>query len=605
MEHIMSDDEQAGGVPIGSTSLTSSIDQGHYPTFNTAPPAYSPPSNTVSFGMMAHHNPGAFPSSFFPPALGYSDFPTAPATASQTFHPTVAPYFAADFDDDFYPGGAPGGQSDVSSFLDTWRGVSLRHPNSANVVGSKASTFRHIERPKTVDRKQLQGDRLDVQGINWEALETTRETARAIRANFAHASHGRNHFHLHVGPNSLPGQLYHSDGQQLAKPLPDTDSFFRFRRMNTEHRAWIAHFQLRNIISATSQHDIYYAKGSRVMRTDAYNMRTSCLMDLPPVAGSSNAGGFRVTALTASSNTLIAGGFTGEYAITNLQSEVGTPPTVGSVTPADNGITNHVHAFTHRTSAHTTAAFCSNDAKMRILDCETGTFTHTFPYARPINCAATSPDGRLRVVVGDCNEALITNAETGQPVEILRNHTDHAFACAWADDGRYVATGAQDSQIVVYDARWWRDPLRFIAAEVACARALAFSPVGGGKRVLLAAEADDVVNVIDAQTFASRQSLSLFGAIGGMSITPDGGDVFVACCDNKVGGILGFERTGYGQEYGLGGLWRRDWKYGDQRMVQEEPAEWATDGEMRRDGRVIKGPTARSRRGLGLGKLIV
>ncbi|KAJ9648313.1 hypothetical protein H2199_001167 [Coniosporium tulheliwenetii] len=572
MEHIMFDDEQSGGVPIGGNTFANLIDQGVYPTFNTALPAYSPPSNTGSLGMMAHYNPSAFPSSFFPPALGYSNLPTAPATASQTFHPAVAPYFAADFDDDFYPGGAPGGQSDVSSFLDTWRGVSLRHPNSANVVGPKASTFRHVERPKTVDRKQLQGDRFDIQGINWEALETTRETARAIRANFAHTSDRRNRFHLH-----------------LAKPLPDTDSFFRFRRMNTEHRAWIAHFQLRNIISATSQHDIYYAKGSKVMHTDAYNMRT----------------GFRVTALTASNNTLVAGGFTGEYAITNLQSEIGTPPTVGHVTPAENGITNHAHAFAHRTSAHTTAAFCSNDAKMRILDCETGTFTDTFPYAHPINCAATSPDGRLRVVVGDCNEALITNAETGQPVEILRNHTDHAFACAWADDGRYVATGAQDSQIVVYDARWWRDPLRFIATELACPRSLAFSPVGGGKRVLLAAEADDVVNVIDAQTFASRQSLSLFGAIGGMSITPDGEDVFVACCDNKVGGILGFERTGYGQEYGLGGVWRRDWKYGDQRMVQEGPAEWGTDEEMRNDGRVVKGATARSRRGLGLGKLIV
>ena len=51
---------------------------------------------------------------------------------------------------------------------------------------------------------------------------------------------------------------------------------------------------------------------------------------------------------------------------------------------------------------------------------------------------------------------------------------------------------------------------RPIAAEMAGVRKLKFSPLGSGKRVLVAAEPADFVSIIDAATFSSKQTLSFF-----------------------------------------------------------------------------------------------
>lgn len=116
--------------------------------------------------------------------------------------------------------------------------------------------------------------------------------------------------------------------------------------------------------------------------------------------------------------------------------------------------------------------------------------------------------------------------------------------------------------VKIWDARKWTNssgvaqPVTTIAAEVAGVRKLKFSPLGSGKRVLLAAEPADIISVIDAQTFTSKQTLSFFGEIGGVDFTNDGQNVFVAICDNMRGGIMEFERcdSASGDAYDLEGL---------------------------------------------------
>ena len=58
----------------------------------------------------------------------------------------------------------------------------------------------------------------------------------------------------------------------------------------------------------------------------------------------------------------------------------------------------------------------------------------------------------MRVVVGDFHETLITDAETGLPFERLRTHTDHVFACAWADDGIHVRRGGELAHDTILEA---------------------------------------------------------------------------------------------------------------------------------------------------------
>ncbi len=116
----------------------------------------------------------------------------------------------------------------------------------------------------------------------------------------------------------------------------------------------------------------------------------------------------------------------------------------------------------------------------------------------------------------------------------MDGHRDYGFACDWADDGWTVATGNQDMQVKIWDARKWTSsqglaqPVATIAAEMAGVRKLKFSPLGSGRRVLLAAEPADIVSVIDAETFTSKQTLSFFGEIGGIDFTNGGCDLLVA-----------------------------------------------------------------------------
>ncbi|OCK77689.1 WD40 repeat-like protein [Lepidopterella palustris CBS 459.81] len=446
--------------------------------------------------------------------------------------------------------------------------------------------LRGWDRPDSITRDDLQGDRFDMQGINWEKLDTTRAKARVARLRLCSKK----------------------TNTQRATTLPNSENYFRFGKMNTTHRALISHFQLRNLISCTSRNDIYYASktstATKVIHTDASGRSVSCAMDLTSACGDSlNSFGFSITALTASEDVLIAGGFNGEYALTHLSSTFNTPPTAGFVTHEHNGIQNHIHTFSSRSSGKPQGVFCSNDRRLRVLDCDTNQFTYDFAYEQAINCSATSPDGRMRVIVGDFNETLITNAEAGVTFERLRTHTDHVFACAWADDGIHLATGAQDSRIVIWDARRWDHPLITIESEMACPRSLCFSPVGGGKRVLFAAEAQDFVNVIDAVTFDKRQVLDFYGEIGGMTVTPDGSSLFVANCDSKFGGIMEFERVGYGEQHGLtGDMWRH---HPNVRVRRDEPWEWVPEHELDDHPLVILPAKARRRRGLGLGDFVI
>jgi len=263
--------------------------------------------------------------------------------------------------------------------------------------------------------------------------------------------------------------------------------------------------------------------------------------------------GIQISTLTVGHDILVAGGFNGEYALLNLRAHRSTKHTEGIITTHDNSITNHLEVQLSRTSYSPQVAMASNDNGFRILDVATNKLVanHTFEYA--INCSAISSDSRLRVMVGDRKEVLICRTDTGEVLQSLEGHTDYGFACDWADDGWTVATGNQDQQILIWDARQWTtasgraNPIAVVATEQAGIRKLKFSPLGSGKKVLVAAEPADIVNIIDAGTFDQKQKLHFFGEIGGFDFADGGRDLIVANCDSMRGGLMEFERCGLAQ----------------------------------------------------------
>jgi WD40 repeat protein len=322
--------------------------------------------------------------------------------------------------------------------------------------------------------------------------------------------------------------------------------------MNFDQNVNLSHFQLRNLMACATRDHVFYAGKSIIHQWNPKSdLSPDTAMDLtdPTVQPfHSFQGGIQISTLTVAHDILVAGGFCGEYGLVNLRAEKNRKHTEGLITDHPNSITNHVQVHSSRNSSLPLASFASNDMGMRVLDISTNRFIAEHKYEHAINCSAVSPDQRLRVLVGDTRSVMICNAETGEILQNLEGHRDFGFACDWADDGWTVATGNQDMQVKIWDARKWTSsnglayPVATVAAEMAGVRKLKFSPLGSGKRVLLAAEPADFVNVIDAETFTSKQTLSFFGEIGGLDFTNDGQDLYVAICDNMRGGIMEFER---------------------------------------------------------------
>jgi hypothetical protein len=329
--------------------------------------------------------------------------------------------------------------------------------------------------------------------------------------------------------------------------------------MDFGHDVHLSHFQLRNLVACASRDRIFYAGKSQVMHYSpvegtGLSNQYSVAMDLTqpavqPFYGMNN-GSIQISTMTIAHDVLVAGGFCGEYGIVNLKASRDTKHVEGIITDDSNAITNHVQVHLSRGSSLPLAAFASNDRGVRIVDVNTNQIIADHKYEHAINCTAISPDQRLRVLTGDTRRVLICNSETGEVLQELDGHQDYGFACDWADDGWTVATGNQDMLVKIWDARKWTDsrgaptPVATIASEIAGVRKLKFSPLGSGKRVLIAAEPADFVHVIDGETFANKQTLSFFGEIGGVDFTNNGRDLIIANCDSMRGGIMEYERCG-------------------------------------------------------------
>jgi WD40 repeat protein len=364
--------------------------------------------------------------------------------------------------------------------------------------------------------------------------------------------------------------------------------------MDFDQPAQLSHFQLRNLISCFSRDHIYYSSRSHIRHyTPGVPEASSIVMDLSnPVVQPSHpfSGGLvQISTMTVAHDILVAGGFSGEYGMVNLRAPKDTKHTEGILTQNYNGITNHVQVYTPHNSNSPLAAFASNDMFVRILDINTNKFVTEYAYPKAINCTALSPDKRLRVLVGDSRNVMICNSETGEVLQELEGHRDYGFSCDWADDGWTVATGAQDMQVKIWDARKWTMssgiacPIATIAAEMAGVRKLKFSPIGSGKRVLVAAEPADFINVIDAQTFSSKQTLSFFGEIGGFDFTNDGQDLIVANCESMRGGIMEFERCNFAAQATHDLEEDSDgYAIGRQRARRERYYDWSSDEKVAR-----------------------
>ncbi|KAL2831737.1 hypothetical protein BDW59DRAFT_157699 [Aspergillus cavernicola] len=397
------------------------------------------------------------------------------------------------------------------------------------------------------------GEFYDIQQIPWwEKLRVKRADARQLRDEWYTSYHNLRYTRQRPGAR-----------------LSEAGFYFQGKSMYTDHKATIEHFQLRNLMSVPAYNTVHFAHESKVYSwVPGYN-DLQCLIDLSvPTVESGFQGPVKISTMKSAVGVSIAGGFLGEYALRAANSE--GKGVEGFVTKDQNGITNHIDIIASRTSRSPIGIFASNDQHVRILDCETNIFLTDNELSHAVNCTSTSPDGRLRVIVGDSPDAWVVEADTGRPVHPLRGHRDFGFACAWSPDMMQIATSNQDRTAIIWDTRMWR-MLEKIESDVAGYRSLRFSPVGGGPRTLLMCEPADRFVVVDAQTYQTRQVHDFFGEVGGADYSPDGGTIWVANTDEHFGGFMEYDRRQWGQPYGL----------------QQLPNEWIKESDLFEDQRCI------------------
>ncbi|KAH8675977.1 Quino protein amine dehydrogenase [Xylariales sp. PMI_506] len=423
----------------------------------------------------------------------------------------------------------------LGEFLRLWSRIPRSSDREARPHVDGISPVLRKSGPTRVEYNELRGDEYDFQGINWSSMGVGRSIARNRR---------RQTYNNYV---NRPGSDKWHPGLPDLMPSP-RDSYFRFASMDIRRDTRLLHFQLRNLLGCASRTRVYYPSHGSIRELDPTTGRVRKAINF----GLAN--DVQISTLAANDEVLVIGGFMGDYHYRGVNSE-GRSTTGGKLTDHVSGITNHIQIHSGRRSSSPVAAFASNDCGFRTVDLATNQVLSRKMYDYALNCSAISMDQRLRVMVGDDTNVVIADAESGEVLQTLDGHRDFGFACDWAPDGWTVATGFQDKSVRIWDARMWKSnhtgrgsPLAVLRMDISGARSLRFSPLGSGKRLLVAAEEADIINVINAQTFESQQKLDVFGEIGGTAFTDQGHSLTALVCDPTRGGLVRFERCDAGAE---------------------------------------------------------
>ncbi|KAL8756802.1 MAG: hypothetical protein Q9199_002692 [Rusavskia elegans] len=461
---------------------------------------------------------------------------------------------------------------DCLEYCTRGRAAQDANPQTVGLVGSfPRITDQDIEwgRRKRKEESVANGDvasgRYDFQGIDWKAFGTTRATIRRMRRrtylNHTNLLRSCSENRIFNGwPMFASAQDMELDARDNPNPITAREKYFHFSRMNLEHQICIPHFQLRHTISASSKNAVFFptvtkdeggveTMGSQITNFNPEVEKDSYVVDSARVDPDLNTPEMnKIYALSAKNEVLVAGGLAGEYAYKSLSSGPSAPFTSGMITHSELSSTNHVHTYLSRQSGLPQAVFSSNDSHIHTLDLTTNKFISRHDHVKYVNCSATSPDTRLRVLVRDAVHPLIVEADTGKRIGKLKGHKDFGFACDWSADGRYIATGAQDGLVQIFDMRkcgWRAGPVQTLLAEIGGVRSLVFSPAGSsGKPVLLMAESADFVHIVDASDgmFAKKQTVDFFGEIAGVTFEDSGSRFWVGVADPDFGGLMEFER---------------------------------------------------------------
>ncbi|EEF44171.1 conserved hypothetical protein [Ricinus communis] len=310
----------------------------------------------------------------------------------------------------------------------------------------------------------------DIQGIPWERLNISRDKYRLTRLE-----QYKNYENI-----PLSGQAVDKECKQMEKGGNYYEFFLNTRLV----KPTILHFQLRNLVWATSKHDVYLMSNYSVMHWSSLSCNLSEVINfaghIAPTekhAGSLLEGftQTQISTLAVRDNFLVAGGFQGELTCKRLDKQ--GISFCARTTYDDNAITNALEIYDSlRGGVHFMAS--NNDCGVREYDMERFQLLNHFRFSWPVNHTSLSPDRRLIGVVGDHLDGLLVDAQNGKTVATVKGHLDFSFATAWHPDGHVFATGNQDKTCRVWDIRNLSSSIAILKGNLGAVRSIRFSSDG-------------------------------------------------------------------------------------------------------------------------------
>ncbi|GJR58600.1 uncharacterized WD repeat-containing protein-like protein isoform X1 [Tanacetum coccineum] len=343
----------------------------------------------------------------------------------------------------------------------------------------------------------------DIQGIPWERLNITRESYRRTRLE-----QYRNYENI-----PLSGDAVDKKCKQKSKG----GNYYEFFHNTRSVKPTILHFQLRNLVWATSKHDVYLMSNYSIMHWSSLTQNLNEILNFSghvapteKYAGSLLEGftQTQISTLAVNDGFLVAGGFQGELACKKLDKKGVSFCT--RTTYEDNAITNAIEIYNNVSGGmHFMAS--NNDCGVREYDMEGFQLVNHFRFPWPVNTVAT-----------------------------VEGHLDYSFASAWHPDGKIFATGNQDKTCRVWDIRNLSDPVSVLKGNMGAVRSVRFSSDG---QFLVVAEPADFVHVYNTNlNYEKRQEIDFFGEISGVSLSPDDETLYIGVWDRTYASLLQFNK---------------------------------------------------------------
>ncbi|KAM7258181.1 hypothetical protein ACFE04_013922 [Oxalis oulophora] len=375
----------------------------------------------------------------------------------------------------------------------------------------------------------------DMQGIPWERLNFTRDKYR---------EHRLKHYKNYESLSRSHDPELHKDQDYLQVEKGKT--FYDFHFNTRLVKSTIAHFQLRNLLWASSKHDVYFVEHYSVKHWSSMRQRTEEVLNMAkpitptfehPGLLSQSVSRVQISATAVKDNFMVIGGFHGELLCKHVNKAGVSFCT--KITGNEDAIINCVDVYRNPNGSMRIIAG-NNDAEIRIFDADNFTCLNRFSFDWSVNNTSVSPDGKSFAVLGDSKECLLADAQSGKVTGSLKGHIDYSFTSAWHPNGQILATGNQDTTCRLWDIRNLSESFAVLKGRMGAIRGLKFTTDG---RFLAMAEPADFVHIFDSGSdYIKCQEIDLFGEISGISFSPDTEAIFVGVCDRSYGSLLEFNR---------------------------------------------------------------